>query len=143
VSQVSSGGSLKRGHLVLQPEAWPIPKGYANGIRASGDLVFVGGMVGWDQEKHFAADFIGQTKQALRNILAVLAIAGGAPEHVVRMTWYVVNMDEYRDCQAALGAVYREVMGKHYPAMTLVEVRRLVEPEALVEIEATAVLPAG
>jgi enamine deaminase RidA (YjgF/YER057c/UK114 family) len=143
VSQISSSGSLKRGHLVLQPEAWPLPKGYANGIKASGDMVFVGGMVGWDQDKHFVADFVGQTKQALRNILAVLALAGGAPEHVVRMTWYVVNMDEYLDCQAALGSAYREVMGKHYPAMALVEVRRLVEPEALVEIEATAVLPTG
>jgi enamine deaminase RidA (YjgF/YER057c/UK114 family) len=132
---------MNLGQVVLQPEGWPTPKGYANGIMATGQTVFVGGMVGWDRDKRFVSGFVAQAQQALKNIVAVLAVAGGAAEHVVRMSWYVVNINEYLGCQAALGTAYREIMGKHYPAMTLVEVRRLVEPEAVVEIEATAVLP--
>jgi enamine deaminase RidA (YjgF/YER057c/UK114 family) len=126
---------------VLQPSGWPQPKGYANGIKAHGEMVFVGGMVGWDANERFPAGFAAQTRQALENIVAVLNAGGARPEHVVRMTWYVVDMDEYLAARAELGAVYRAVMGAHFPVMALVEVRRLVEPKARVEIEATAVLP--
>src|SRR4051794_24506596 len=98
---ISAG--LNLGQVVLQPEGWPTPKGYANGIMATGQTVFVGGMVGWDRDKRFVPGFVGQAQQALKNIVAVLAVAGGAAEHVVRMTWYVVNINEYLDCQAALG----------------------------------------
>ena len=127
---------------VLQPSGWPQPKGYANGIKAHGEMVFVGGMVGWDANERFPTGFAAQTRQALENIVAVLDAGGARPEHVVRMTWYVVDMDEYLAARAELGAVYRAVMGAHFPVMALVEVRRLVEPQARVEIEATAVLPA-
>jgi enamine deaminase RidA (YjgF/YER057c/UK114 family) len=130
-----------KGGRVLQPTGWPQPKGYANGMKAKGEMVFVGGMVGWDANERFPAGFVAQTRQALKNIVAVLTEGGARPEHVVRMTWYVVDMDEYRAARAELGAVYREVIGPHFPAMALIEVRRLVEPQALVEIEATAVLP--
>jgi enamine deaminase RidA (YjgF/YER057c/UK114 family) len=126
---------------VLQPSGWPQPKGYANGIKAHGEMVFVGGMVGWDENERFPTGFAAQTRQALENIVAVLNAGGARPEHVVRMTWYVVDMDEYLAARAELGAVYRAVMGAHFPVMALVEVRRLVEPKARVEIEATAVLP--
>ena len=126
---------------VLQPQGWPVPRGYANGIKVSGELVFVAGMVGWDAAQKFPPEFVDQTRLALQNIIAVLDVAGAGAEHIVRMTWYVVSIDQYLACQGRLGAAYREIMGKHYPAMTLVEVRRLVEPQALVEIEATAVLP--
>jgi enamine deaminase RidA (YjgF/YER057c/UK114 family) len=127
---------------ILHPQGWPQPKGYANGMKASGEMVFVGGMVGWDASERFPQSFVAQVRQALKNILAVLAEAGAGPEHVVRLTWYVTDMDEYRAARAELGPVYREVMGNNFPAMALVEVRRLVEPDARVEIEATAVLPA-
>ena len=126
---------------VLQPPGWPQPKGYANGMKAHGEMVFVGGMVGWDANERFPAGFVAQTRQALENIVAVLEAGGAGPEHVVRLTWYVVDMDEYLAARAELGAVYRAVMGAHFPVMALVEVRRLVEPLARVEIEATAVLP--
>jgi enamine deaminase RidA (YjgF/YER057c/UK114 family) len=126
---------------VLQPPGWPQPRGYANGIRARGDMVFVGGMVGWDAEGRFPEGFVAQTRQALANIAAVLAEGGAGPEHVVRMTWYVVDMDEYLAARRELGGPYREIMGTNFPAMALVEVRRLVEPDARLEIEATAVLP--
>lgn len=128
-------------HTVLLPDGWPRPRGYANGIRARGDMVFVGGMVGWDAHEVFAEGFVAQMRQALRNIAAVLAAGGGRPEHVVRMTWYVVDIEEYRAALPQLGAAYREVMGEHYPAMALVEVKSLVERAARLEIEATAVLP--
>jgi enamine deaminase RidA (YjgF/YER057c/UK114 family) len=128
-------------NVVLQPAGWPQPKGYANGMKARGDMVFVGGMVGWDEKEHFPADFVGQTRQLLKNIAAVLAEGGAAPHHIVRMTWYVCDMDEYLKARASLGEVYREVMGDHYPAMALVAVTRLVEPEARLEIETTAVVP--
>ena len=129
------------GHTVLQPAGWPQPRGYANGILARGQMVFVGGMVGWDAEGSFAKGFVAQTRQALMNIDAVLREGGAAPEHIVRLTWYVLEMDEYLAALPELGPCYREVMGRHYPAMALVEVRRLVEPEARLEIEATAVIP--
>ena len=126
---------------VVQPQGWPEPKGYVNGIVARGELVFLAGMVGCNRQQQFAADFVLQAKQALQNIIEVLHSAGAGPEHVVRMTWYVVNMDQYLQSQKALGLAYREVMKNRYPAMTLVEVSRLVEPHALLEIEATAVVP--
>jgi enamine deaminase RidA (YjgF/YER057c/UK114 family) len=126
----------------LQPPDWAPPKGYANGIAARGTLVFVGGQIGWNGEQQFESDdFIAQTKQALQNVHAVLACAGAGPEHMVRMTWYITDRDEYNARLRELGAVYREVMGKCFPAMTCVEVSRLVEARAKVEIEVTAVVP--
>ena len=133
--------SRPRASNVLQPPGWPKPQGYANGIRARGDIVFVGGMIGWDESGRFPQDFVAQTRQALANIVAVLAEGGAGPEHVVRMTWYVLDMDEYLAARKELGPAYRDVMGANYPAMALVEVRRLVEPAARLEIEATAVVP--
>ena len=127
---------------VLLPEGWPRPSGYADGMRARGEMVFVGGMVGWDTAHRFAEGVVALARQALANVVAVLAAGGATPEHIVRLTWYVVDMDEYLAARSALGAAYREVMGAHYPAMTLVEVGRLVEPAARLEIEATAVVPA-
>ena len=128
-------------HEKLQPPGWPAPKGYANGIKARGDLLFIGGLIGWDEHGRFPPDFVGQTRQLLRNVAAVLAEGGASPRHIVRMTWYVRDMDEYLKARPALGEVYREVMGDHYPAMALVAVTRLVEPEARLEIETTAVVP--
>jgi enamine deaminase RidA (YjgF/YER057c/UK114 family) len=126
---------------VLLPEGWPRPRGYSNGILARGETVFVGGMVGWDVNGKFPSGFVAQVKQALENIVAVLHEGGATPEHVTRMTWYVVDMDEYRRSLPELGAVYRAIMGSHYPVMALVEVRSLVEPQARLEIETTAVIP--
>ena len=126
---------------VLQPSGWPQPKGYANGMKARGEMVFVGGMIGWDENELFPADFVGQTRQLLKNIVAVLAEGGASPHHIVRMTWYVRDMDEYLKARPALRGIYREVIGDHYPAMALVAVTRLVEPEARLEIETTAVVP--
>jgi enamine deaminase RidA (YjgF/YER057c/UK114 family) len=128
-------------HTVLQPAGWPRPKGFANGILARGEMVFVGGMIGQDSEGRFAEGFVAQMKLALQNIVAVLAEAGAKPAHIVRLTWYVRDIDEYLADLPALGIAYREVMGRHFPAMAVVEVTRLVEPKARLEIEATAVLP--
>ena len=125
----------------LLPAGWPAPKDYANGIKARGELVFVAGQIGWDTHGRFAPGFIAQVRKALQNIVAVLATAGAGPEHVVRLTWYVIDMAEYRASLTALGTAYRDVMGRNFPTMTLVEVKSLAEPEALVEIEATAVVP--
>jgi len=127
---------------VLHPAGWAPAKGYANGVAAKGRLVFVGGQVGWNAAQKFeSADFVAQARQALENVVAVLAEAGARPEHVARMTWYVVDKREYLSCGKALGAAYREIMGRHYPAMTAVEVVSLMEDAARVEIEATAVIP--
>jgi enamine deaminase RidA (YjgF/YER057c/UK114 family) len=128
-------------NVVLQPSGWPQPKGYANGIKARGDLLFIGGMIGWDERGRFPADFVGQARQLLHNIVAVLAEGGASSHHIVRMTWYVRDMDEYLKARPALGDVYREVIGDHFPAMSLVAVTRLVEYEARLEIETTAVVP--
>lgn len=125
----------------LHPEGWPAPRGYSNGMMGRGRIVLVGGQVGWDSAGHFPAGLVAQVRQALANILAVLREAGGGPEHIGRLTWYVVDMDEYRASLKELGPVYREVMGRHFPAMALVQVVALVEPDARVEIEATAILP--
>ncbi len=129
------------GLTVLQPAGWPRPKGYANGIAGSGRLVLTGGQIGWDARGRFASGLVAQTGQALRNILLVLAEAGGGPADIARMTWYVTDMQAYRASAAALAPVWRELMGRHFPAMAVVGVTALVEPEALVEIEATAILP--
>lgn len=127
---------------VIQPKNWPKPKGYANGIVASGRMVFLGGQVGWDEtETMVSSDFVAQVKQALLNIITILDEAGGKPEHIVRMTWYVTDRDAYLGSQRELGQVYQEVMGRHYPAMSLLVIKALVEEGAKVEIEATAVLP--
>ncbi|WP_411884575.1 RidA family protein [Polaromonas sp. YR568] len=126
----------------LQPPDWAEPKGYANGILARGALLFVGGQIGWNAKQEFESDdFLAQTKQALQNILAVLQAGGAGPEHMVRMTWYVVDRVEYGARLKELGGAYREVMGKNFPAMTCVEVAALVEDRAKVEIEVTAVVP--
>ena len=125
----------------LQPAGWPAPRGYSNGMMGRGRVVLVGGQVGWDSEGRFPDGLVAQTRQALRNILAVLREAGGGPEHIGRLTWYVVDMDEYRASLAELGPAYREVMGRHFPAMALVQVVSLVERAARVEIEATAIIP--
>ena len=127
---------------ILQPPLWPRPKGYSNGIAATGRLVFVSGMTGWDTEERLVAtDFLGQAIQALKNIVAVLAEANAKPEHIVRMTWYVVNREEYMAAAKPLGAAYRQIIGSHYPAMTAVEVTALMVERARVEIEVTAVAP--
>ncbi len=126
----------------LQPPDWAEPKGYANGVMARGALIFVGGQIGWNEKQEFESDdFIAQTRQALLNIFAVLKAGGAGPEHMVRMTWYVVDRVEYVARLKELGGVYREVMGKNFPAMTCVEVSALVEERARIEIEVTAVLP--
>jgi enamine deaminase RidA (YjgF/YER057c/UK114 family) len=127
---------------LLQPPGWAPPKGYSNGVAARGTLVFVGGQVGWNAQQRFESDdLVDQARQALRNVVEVLAQAGARPEHLVRMTWYVVDRDEYVSSYRVLGAVYRETIGRHFPAMTAVEVKALIEPRARVEIEATAVVP--
>ena len=124
----------------LEPPGWPRARGYAHGIEASGRLVFTAGQIGWDPSGSFAPDFAGQVRQALENVVAVLAEAGAAPEHVVRLTWYVTSREEYLEAQKEIGAAYREVMGRHFPAMAVVIVAGLVETQAKVEIEATAVV---
>jgi enamine deaminase RidA (YjgF/YER057c/UK114 family) len=127
---------------ILQPPTWVKPRGYANGVAASGRIVFIAGQVGWNAGGEFDAnDFVGQARQALANIVAVLAQAGGRPEHIARLTWYVVDKDEYLASYRELGRAYREVIGNHYPAMTAVQVAGLVEDGARVEVEATAVIP--
>ena len=129
------------GPVVLQPSGWPMPKGYANGMAADGRLVVTGGVIGWDTQGHLEPDFVAQVRQTLSNILAIIAEGGARPEHLVRLTWYVVDIEEYLANLKSLGQVYREIFGAHYPAMALVQVVRLVEKAARVEIEATAVVP--
>lgn len=127
---------------MLQPPDWAQPKGYSNGIAAKGQLVFTSGMIGWNAACEFETDnFAQQVKQALENIVAVLLEAGGKPEHLVRLTWYITDKTEYLENVADLGAVYRAVIGRHYPVMSVLEVSGLLEPRAKVEIEATAVIP--
>ena len=129
------------GLQILQPSGWPMPKGYANGVAAEGRIVVTGGVIGWDAQERLAVGFVAQARQALSNIAAILAEGGARPEHLVRLTWYVVDMDEYLASLKELGQAYREILGIHYPAMALVQVVRLVEKDARVEIEATAVVP--
>jgi enamine deaminase RidA (YjgF/YER057c/UK114 family) len=141
MNEVKKLGVASPLHRILQPKGWPRPKGYANGILAEGRLVFTGGLVGWDEAGVFPKGFIPQVRQTLLNVKAILKEAGAEPEHLVRLTWYVTSIEQYLADPQGLGLAYREIIGKHYPAMATVEVTRLVEPEALVEIEATAVIP--
>ena len=127
---------------ILQPPSWAKPKGFANGIAASGNLVFVAGQIGWTGEgKWEARDFAGQFRQALKNCIDVVAQAGGQPRHIVRLTWYITSKQEYLASLREVGAAYRELMGRHFPVMAVVEVSALMEAEAKLEIEATAVVP--
>jgi enamine deaminase RidA (YjgF/YER057c/UK114 family) len=127
---------------ILQPPGWARARGFSNGIAANGRLVFIAGQIGWTGEgKWEARDFAGQFKQAVKNILAVLKEAGGRPEHIVRLTWYVIDKKEYLASLKEVGVAYRELMGNHYPTMAVVQVTGLVEDEARLEIEATAVVP--
>ena len=127
---------------ILQPPQWAKPRGYSNGVAAGGRMVCVSGMIGWDGQGVFHTDdFAGQVRQALENIVAVLAEADARPEHIVRMTWYVIDRKEYVAAYKAVGQAYRDVIGAHYPAMTAVQVAGLVEDRARVEIEATAIVP--
>jgi len=126
---------------ILQPPGWPRPKGFACGIRAEGTMIFVSGQIGWDENGRFTAhDIAGQVRQALRNVVAILAEGGARPEHVVRLTWFVTDKREYLTAQREIGEAYRDMMGRHFPAMSVVAVAALVEDQALVEIEATAVV---
>ena len=127
---------------ILHPKSWARAKGFSNGVVAEGRVVFVAGQVGWNAEQEFESDgFVAQVEQALANIAAVMAEAGAGPEHLVRLTWYVIDKREYLSRLDDVGHAYRRVIGRHYPAMTLVQVTSLVEDSARVEIEATAVLP--
>jgi len=125
----------------LQPQGWPRPHGYANGISARGRVIVTGGMIGCDIMENVVEGFVAQVRLALLNIRAVLAEGGAGPEHIVRLTWYVLDMEEYRQSRKELGRAYREVIGAHYPAMAVVGVKELYEPKARVEIEATAIVP--
>ncbi len=128
----------------LQPAEWARPKGYANGVAARGRMIFISGQIGWDAQGQFAGDKLAeQVKQTLRNIVRVLQEGRAEPRHLVRLTWYVLSRDAYLREAREIGAAYREVLGKHFPSMSVVEVRGLVERRALVEIEATAVIPDG
>ncbi|PVE24166.1 enamine deaminase RidA [Microvirga sp. KLBC 81] len=143
-----SGGSqatpiLDEGVAALQPKNWPTPKGYSNGMMAEGRILVTGGIVGWNEAGEFPEGFVAQARQVLENICTILAEGGAKPRHVVRLTWYVVDIDDYLANLRELGRAYRSVFGTHYPAMALVQVVRLVERNALVEIEATAVVPSG
>lgn len=129
------------GAEILHPKHWPVPKGYANGMMADGKILVTGGIVGWDERGVFADGFVAQARQVFQNICAILAEGGAGPQHIVRMTWYVVDMDEYLAHLRELGRAYREIFGSHFPAMALVQVVRLVEKAARLEIEATAVVP--
>jgi len=125
----------------LLPAGWPPPKGYANGMAASGRIVVTGGLIGWDEKEQLAEGFLAQARQALRNLVAILAEGGAEPRHLVRLNWYVVDLDEYLENRQPLGMIYREILGRHFPAMAVLQIVRLVEPEARLEIEGTAVIP--
>jgi len=128
-------------HTILQPAGWPRPRGYANGIAARGTLVVTGGVVGWDAAGVFPDGLVAQFEQLLANTLAIIAEAGAGPEHVVRMTWYVTERDAYVSALPEIGAIYRRLIGRNFPAMAVVQVVALVEKAALIEIETTAVVP--
>ncbi len=141
VMPMREGESSAAGPQILQPDGWPPPKGYANGMAADGRLVVTGGVIGWNDQGHLPDDFVAQVRQTLSNISAILAEGGARPQHLVRLTWYVVDIEEYLANLRTLGQIYRDIFGTHYPAMALVQVVRLVEKAARVEIEATAVVP--
>jgi len=132
---------LENGPVPVQPESWPQPKGYSNGMMARGTLLLTGGLVGWDKDGKFPQGFVAQVRQTLENIIAVLEAGGASPAHIMRMTWYVTDMDAYRTSLREIGAAYRDTIGRHFPAMALVQVVSLVEPDALVEIETSAMIP--
>ena len=125
----------------LNPKGWPQPKGSSNGIVAEGRFVFVAGMIGWDEEERFADGFVAQFEKVLENTVAVLTEAGAGPQHIVRMTWFVKDLDAYRDSLAGVGQAYRRIIGRNFPTMAVIGVNDLVESEALLEIETTAVVP--
>jgi enamine deaminase RidA (YjgF/YER057c/UK114 family) len=126
----------------LHPRHWKAAKGYANGIAAEGRLVFVAGQVGWNANQQFETDdFVAQTRQALENVVTIVRVAGGTPQHITRLTWFIIDKQEYLSRLTEVGEAYRSVMGKHFPAMTMVQVAALIEDQAKVEIEAVAVLP--
>ena len=128
----------------LHPAGWTPPSGYANGMMADGVMIFIGGQIGWTGEQRFESDdFVAQIEQALRNILAILAEAGARPDHIVRLTWFILDRREYLARLEEVGEAYRRVMGRHFPSMTMVQVSALIEERAKVEIEATAVIPRG
>lgn len=130
------------GSAFLQPPGWAAPKGYSNGVSATGRQIYLAGQIGWNESQQLVSTrFAVQVRQALQNIVVLLAQAGGRPEHLVRLTWFVTNLDEYRAEVKEIGAAYRDVIGRHYPPMSVVQVVALVEPGAKVEIEATAVVP--
>jgi enamine deaminase RidA (YjgF/YER057c/UK114 family) len=129
-------------HRILQPEGWASPRGYANGMVARGRIIAVAGQIGWDgAQRMVGTDLVAQARQALANVVAILAVDGARPEHVVRLTWYVTDRDAYLAAGPALGEAYRSIFGRHFPAMTAVQVSALMEAGAVVEIEATAVVP--
>ena len=131
-------------HTILQPSGWTRPKGYANGVAAEGRLVFVGGQIGWNGQNRFEChDLVGQVRQTLQNVIDVLAEAGAGPEHVVSMTWYLTDKRDYLANLDGIGKAYRDVIGRHFPAMAVVEVTALIEDAAKVEIQATAVVPSS
>ena len=135
--------AVKTKSKVIQPPGWPRPKGYSHGRVAEGRLLVTGGLIGWDEQERFASDdFIDQLRQTLKNTVQVLESGGAEPEHIVRMTWYVTDKREYLERVREIGAVYRETIGRHFPAMAVVEVAALLEDRAKVEIETTAVIPA-
>jgi len=142
---VSTGSLIQSAHEdgpeILHPRHWPVPKGYSNGMMAEGRVLVTGGIVGWNEAGVFADGFVAQARQTFTNICAILAEGGAEPRHLVRLTWYVVDIDEYLSNLRELGRAYREVFGAHYPAMALVQVVRLVEKAARLEIEATAIIP--
>ncbi|MFQ6104991.1 MAG: RidA family protein [Candidatus Glassbacteria bacterium] len=128
---------------ILQPEGWIRPSGYSNGIKVEGEMIFVAGQVGWDEDCHFVSDNLtDQVRQALINVVTVLEEGNAKPEHIVRMTWYVTDIEEYRSSKKEIGSIYRDIIGDHYPAMSLFQVSALFDEGAKVEIEATAVIPA-
>jgi len=139
---MSGAGQINKPHAVVQPPDWKRPKGFANGMVAEGRLVFLAGQVGWNADQEFESDdFVAQARQALANIVALVAEAGGRPEHITRLTWFVLDKREYVARLRELGAAYRSAMGRHFSPMTLVQIAALVEDRAKVEIEATAVVP--
>lgn len=128
--------------MQVNPEGWPRPSGFSNGVVAAGRFLAISGQIGWDEQLQLVSnDFLEQACQALSNVIDILEAAGGKPEHLVRLTWYITDKNEYRSCLRDLGACYKKIVGEHYPAMALVQVAALLEEGAKVEIEATAVLP--
>jgi enamine deaminase RidA (YjgF/YER057c/UK114 family) len=124
----------------VNPDEWPRPSGYSNGVVTANGLLFIAGQIGWNSEGRFPDDFVGQVRQALENVVAVLTAAGGVPDQITRLTWYVTDRREYKSRVGDIGVVYRDIFGRHFPAMSVVEVSGLVEDDAMVEIEATAFL---